>query len=58
MEEGNLTPHILIAELNRILKSLPIQKKMKKGAESFAHPDAARTIAEEIIKIALRHETK
>lgn len=58
IEEGNLTPHILIAEINRILSDEELLKKMKAGAKSFAHPDAARQIAEVLIAIGLKHESK
>lgn len=56
IEEGNLSSNILIAEIDRILESPEIIQNMKEGAKKFAHPDAAYKIAEEIIKIALKHE--
>jgi len=56
IEEGNLTPHILIAEINRVLDDNEQIEKMKEGAKSFAHPNAAHIIAEELIRIALLHE--
>ena len=31
---------------------------MRKGAKMFAHPDAAKKIAEELIRIALTHESR
>jgi len=56
IEEENLTPNLLISEINRILSDKELQKKMKNGARNFARPDAARKIAEGIIAIALKHE--
>lgn len=56
IEEGNLSSNILTAEIGRILESPEIIQNMKEGAKEFAHPDAAHKIAEEIIKIALKHE--
>ncbi len=55
IEEINLTPHVLASEIDRIVNSSDIQKKMKAGAMRFAHRDAAHTIAREVIRIALSH---
>ncbi|MDE2116481.1 MAG: glycosyltransferase, partial [Patescibacteria group bacterium] len=55
IEEVNLSPHVLAAEIDRIIDKPDVALAMRKGAESFAHHDAARKIAEEIIKIALSH---
>lgn len=58
IEEKNLTPHILAAEIIRIAENEDVQKEMREGAKKFAHPDAARQIAEAILAIALEHETR
>lgn len=55
IEEVNLTPHVLAAEIERIIEKPGIAEAMKKGAEAFAHKDAADTIAREILRIALTH---
>ncbi len=55
IEEVNLTPHVLESEIQRIFERPQIAEAMRKGAESFAHRDAADKIAHEIIKIALGH---
>ena len=55
VEEVNLTPHIFISEIDRILNNPAIIEAMKKGAESFTHKDAAAKIAREIVNIALDH---
>jgi len=56
IEEGNLTPNILLQEVNRILTDKNLIKKMKDGAKSFIKEDAARVIAQEIIDLGLQHE--
>ena len=53
LEEHNLTPHILAAEIEKIMGDEALQNKMKKVAQEFARPDAAQKIAEELIHIAL-----
>ena len=58
IEEKNLTPHILAAEVHRLLGDKDRQLKMKESAKQFAHPDAAKKIAEELIRIALTHESR
>lgn len=58
IEEKNLTPHILIAEIHRLMDDKSQQEKMKRAAKQFAHPDAAKKIAEELIRIALTHESR
>jgi UDP-N-acetylglucosamine--N-acetylmuramyl-(pentapeptide) pyrophosphoryl-undecaprenol N-acetylglucosamine transferase len=56
IEETNLTPHILTAEVDRILSNKELLEKMKNAAKDFAHPDAAIHIAEALIAIGLKHE--
>lgn len=56
IEEKNLTPSILLSEINRILEDEKLSQEMSQGAKSFARPDAGQRIAEEIIKLALEHE--
>jgi len=55
IEEVNLSPHILAAEIDRIIEKPGIAEAMKKGAAAFAHKDAADTIARAILEIALSH---
>ena len=57
IEEVNLTPHVLIAEVRRILENKDISSKMISSTASFAVRDAADKIAREIINIALAHES-
>lgn len=56
IEEMNLTGHILLSEIDRIVNNLALRQEMKKSAIQFSRPDASRKIAEEILDIALTHE--
>ncbi len=56
IEEKNLTGHILIAEIDRILESPEERRKMSEAAKAFSRHDSARLIAKEILDIALTHE--
>ncbi|PIP73891.1 MAG: undecaprenyldiphospho-muramoylpentapeptide beta-N-acetylglucosaminyltransferase [Candidatus Lloydbacteria bacterium CG22_combo_CG10-13_8_21_14_all_47_15] len=56
IEDNNLTKNILVPEIEKIMSDSVLQEKMKKSAREFARHDAARTIAREIIQIALSHE--
>ncbi|MEA1929435.1 MAG: undecaprenyldiphospho-muramoylpentapeptide beta-N-acetylglucosaminyltransferase [Patescibacteria group bacterium] len=56
IEQNNLTSSVLLAEINRLIASKELTEKMRASAKSFAKPDAGRLIAEEILKLALKHE--
>lgn len=56
IEEKNLTGHILISEIDRIIGNPIEQKKMSEAAKAFSRKDSARLIAKEILDIALSHE--
>lgn len=56
IEQGNLTSSILRSEIDRLLGNRDLLAKMSVGAKNFSRPDAAKTIAQEILKLALRHE--
>lgn len=56
IEEINLTPHILSAEIDRFIEDKNLYESMKKNTENFYKKDAGLKIAEEIISIALSHE--
>ncbi|MDE2188820.1 MAG: hypothetical protein KGJ35_03815, partial [Patescibacteria group bacterium] len=56
IEENNLTSHILIAEIDRIINNQHIRDLMSRSAASFAIPDAAKKIAEVILEVSLEHE--
>jgi UDP-N-acetylglucosamine--N-acetylmuramyl-(pentapeptide) pyrophosphoryl-undecaprenol N-acetylglucosamine transferase len=56
VEQNNLTPGLLVAEIHRILGSEEIRHKMQNAARAFARPDAAKLIANALLDIALSHE--
>ncbi len=56
IEEANLTSHLLVQEIDRIVSNTKIKNDMILGAKSFVHTDAAKNIATEILNIALSHE--
>lgn len=56
IEENNLTPTVLIQEIERILETKTISDSMKEGAKKFAKPDAEIAIAQAIINTVLKHE--
>jgi len=56
IEENNLSSHLLLSEINRLIENKDLLAKMGKAAKGFAKPDAARVIAEEVIELALSHE--
>ena len=56
IDEANLTPHVLVSEIDKLLNNKAKLDKMKESALSFANPNAAEKIAEEAIKIAQSHE--
>lgn len=56
LEEGNLTAHVLVSEVRRILTDTTTAHTMASHAAGFANPAAGRAIAEEIVRIAISHE--
>jgi UDP-N-acetylglucosamine--N-acetylmuramyl-(pentapeptide) pyrophosphoryl-undecaprenol N-acetylglucosamine transferase len=56
IEEKNLTPQLLISEINRILQSQELQLEMKQASREIFKPDAAQMIAERLLQIGLSHE--
>ena len=57
IEENNLTSSVLLSEINRLLEDPILLAEMKAGTRTFTKPNAGRVIAEEIVKIALKHES-
>jgi len=57
LEEENLTPHLLVSEVERILKDPELGKRMGASAAGFTDPDAARILARQLLVIALSHES-
>jgi len=56
IEEENLTPHLLVSEIHRIINDPELQKRMASSAAGFTDPDAARILAKQVLAIALSHE--
>jgi UDP-N-acetylglucosamine--N-acetylmuramyl-(pentapeptide) pyrophosphoryl-undecaprenol N-acetylglucosamine transferase len=56
IEQHNFTPHVVAAEIERILNDKEMCANMKAGAAKFAKPDAARHVAEEVLSMMLAHE--
>lgn len=52
LEGENLTPHLFVNSIERILEDTGKAKAMSEAARKFAKPDAARKIAQEIVKLA------
>ncbi len=57
LEERNVTPNILIAEITRLIDNREERDKMKAAGHAFATPTAGRIIAEDILALALKHES-
>ena len=55
IEEKNLTPHIIVHEIDRIIENREIYRKMQEDAQKFFRNDAAEKIARKIIEIGLSH---
>jgi len=55
VEESNLSPHILIAEIDRLFTNPKARNDMAAAAAKFGKKDAARAIADAIIELALEH---
>lgn len=56
IEESNLSPNILASEIERLVHNEAERERMVSADKEFFKPDAARLVAEEILKIALEHE--
>ncbi|MDO8604839.1 MAG: undecaprenyldiphospho-muramoylpentapeptide beta-N-acetylglucosaminyltransferase [bacterium] len=56
IEEANLTPNILLSEIDQLMIDEHKRSAMKDAAKVFARTDAAEKIAEQILLILLRHQ--
>lgn len=56
IEEENLAPHILRAQIDKIVGDTELQKTMSSAAKAFSRPDAAKIVAEEIIRLGSHGE--
>lgn len=56
IEQVNLAPTILHAEITRILTNEKLYTSMKEATKKTATPNAGRIIAEQLIEITLKHQ--
>lgn len=56
IEEKNLTQHIFVSEITRLMEDSATRERMKQAAHNFARLDAASLIARAILEIGLSHE--
>lgn len=56
IEEANLTPNILFAEIDRLMGDSVRRAEMKEAAQKFTRTDAAEKIAEQIVGVLVRHQ--
>lgn len=56
IEQRNLSPHVLLAEVERVMGDEALRTKMKEAAKQFARPEAGRKIAQIVLETALEHE--
>ncbi|OGG71295.1 hypothetical protein A3F27_01845 [Candidatus Kaiserbacteria bacterium RIFCSPHIGHO2_12_FULL_53_13] len=55
LEQKNLTPHLLAAEIERIMNNQDLHASMSAAARSFARREAAQKIAAIVVETALEH---
>lgn len=56
ISQSNLTPHLLVAEIDRLMADEPKRKTMAEAAKQFSRPQAARKIAEILLETGIAHE--
>lgn len=56
VEQQNLTPHLLIAEIDRLMADAQAREAMHQAAQRFARPEAADKVASILLETALSHE--
>jgi UDP-N-acetylglucosamine--N-acetylmuramyl-(pentapeptide) pyrophosphoryl-undecaprenol N-acetylglucosamine transferase len=56
IEQSNLTPGLLVSEVDRILTHEPMKHAMSNAARAFARADAASLVASALLDIAVSHE--
>ncbi len=57
IQQNNLTPGLLLSEINRILTSPELVRSMGEKARAFARVDAAKSIGQVLLDIAISHES-
>lgn len=56
IEQRNLTQHVLLAEIERLMSDPEARARMSAAAKAFSRPGAGRKIAEIILETAIAHE--
>lgn len=56
IEQQNLSSHLLVAEIERLMDDAGARERMALAAKNFSRPQAGRKIAEIILETALEHE--
>ena len=57
IEQTNLTPHLLVAEIDRLFTNPKARTDMADAAKKFAKKDAARVLANAVVDLGLEHES-
>lgn len=58
IEQRNLTPHLLIAEIDRLMNDQTARDSMKAAAKEYSRPQAGKKVAEILLETGLEHEPK
>jgi UDP-N-acetylglucosamine--N-acetylmuramyl-(pentapeptide) pyrophosphoryl-undecaprenol N-acetylglucosamine transferase len=56
IEEKNLTPHLFVSEVDRLMGDSAKREEMSRAAKNFARTDAAEKIARQAINILMEHQ--
>ena len=56
VEEQNLSPHLLVSQVDNILKNERVSDEMRKKAREFSKPDASEKVARLLVDILKSHE--
>ena len=56
IEQNNLTPHLLLAEIERLFTNPKARNDMAEAAKKFSKPNAAKVLAQAVLDAALAHE--
>lgn len=56
LEQENMTPNLLASEIRRITSDRTLSEEMAERSALFGNRDAARIVAEELMRITLSHE--
>lgn len=57
LEQGNLTPHVMLSEIDRLFTNPKARNDLAEAAKKFAKKDAAVVLANALVDISLQHES-